>query len=199
MPLTLSKSAFAARRGVGSSTVSNWIARGRLTGKALVGKGAAARINVEEAERQLGALLDQSRSAGAILSHAAAEEPAPPASAKALAPEIAPLAAIKLEQAQRALQRDRESDLERRGVYVRAADMRREQARQLAQLITMIEQRLPELVALLGGGKPEIVTARRWWRSLRQTEAAAARETASPLPEFIAEHQAEPREAAYAA
>ena len=113
-------------------------------------------------------------------------------------PDLASMASIKLEQAQRGLQRDRESDLERRGIYVRAADSRREQARQLSQLIMTVEQRLPGLVALLGGGKADVVTARRWWRSLRKHEAEAARETAARLPEFVID-QTSALEAAYAA
>jgi len=73
MALVLSKSAFAARRGVGSSAVANWIARDRLTGAALTADG---RINVEEAERQLGVTLDASRSDGALALVAERHQPA---------------------------------------------------------------------------------------------------------------------------
>jgi hypothetical protein len=176
--LILSKSAFAARRGVSVSAVCKWIERDHLTGTALTADG---RINVEEAERQLNERLDHSRSIGK--SSAAAARTLP--TAAPLSGPVEAMAAIKLEQAQRALQRDREADLERRGLYVLADKIRREHLRELSQFITTVEQRLPELVMQLGGGKAEITLARHWWRSLRAAESRAASERAEALPEFV--------------
>ncbi len=60
MPLVMSKSAFAARCGVATSAVSNWISRGKLSGTALTADG---QIAVEEAERQLAQSIDPGRGA----------------------------------------------------------------------------------------------------------------------------------------
>jgi hypothetical protein len=61
MTEVLSKSQFAARRGVGPNAVSTWIARRKLSGAALVGVGRGQRINVAEAERQLAVRIDPGR------------------------------------------------------------------------------------------------------------------------------------------
>lgn len=177
----ISKSEFAIKYGIRPNTLSTWLKRGHLAGAALLADG---RLDLEEAERQLAARLDQSRSLG---KRAAAELHAKPE----IPSEVGGLAAIKLEQAQRALQRDREADLERRGVYVRAEDIRREHSRELAQFIAIVEQRLPELVAELGGGKDAIVRARRWWRSLRAAESTRSAERVAELPEFLPPVQSE--------
>jgi cold shock CspA family protein len=58
----LNKQAFADRRQVSASTISKWIKRGHLSGDALTPDG---RINIAEAERQLAARLDFSRSPSA--------------------------------------------------------------------------------------------------------------------------------------
>jgi hypothetical protein len=166
-PQTLSKSAFAARRGVAVSAVSKWIARGRVSGAALTPDG---RIVVAEAERQLGATLDLSRSLGKVKGGGDLDE----------------MAAIKMERARRDLQRDREGDELRRGRYTLTEQSERAAKRGMSQYLLTVEQRAPELMELLGVDKRVGITVfRRWWRSLRQEEATAIRERAESLPEFV--------------
>jgi transposase len=176
MPLLLSKSAFAARRGVGSSTISNWIARGRLTGAALTADG---QINVEEAERQLGSTLDLSRSEGAIAVHR--EENAPRSEgADGPASLREKLLALELERKRRTMAAEQ-------GVYIRADQVEAQMGRTLAQLIAAIENWIPDLVAELGGGAEELATARRSWRHFRERQADDADARALSLPEFVAD------------
>jgi hypothetical protein len=54
----VSKSEYARLRGRAPSAVSNWIAEGKLKPPALVGSGPRAKVDVAQADRQLGALLD---------------------------------------------------------------------------------------------------------------------------------------------
>src|SRR5579885_972382 len=61
MGALITKSEFAAARGVDRSTISKWISRGRLTAPALTPDG---RIDAEIADRQLGASLDPVRHLG---------------------------------------------------------------------------------------------------------------------------------------
>lgn len=191
-PLTLSKSAFATRRGVGVSAVCNWIERGRLSGDALTPDG---KINVAVAEEQLGGTLDVSRSLGKQAS--VEREPGElQLGSGSLAP-LGEMAAIKLEQAKRQLQRDREDDLDRRGIYSLTAEMKRAQAREMSKFLTTVETRLPELAGLLDGkrGKEAVTIARRWWRGLRQSESDLAAGRAAGLPAFAVDN-AEARHAA---
>lgn len=175
----LTKSEFAARHGRDPSVVSKWIARGLLSGAGLTADG---RINVAEAERQLAARLDHSRSIGKLVA-ARIAQPAPvvrPAAAAALSE----MEQLKLDGERRKARREIEEEEARRGRYVLADASDREQRREMMQFIGMIEQRLPDLVARLGGGKAEIVMARQWFRSLRQEEALAAKARAAAAPEF---------------
>jgi hypothetical protein len=57
----VSKGEFAKRKQRGPSAVSNWIAAGKITTAALIGTGNAAKIWVEQAERDLAASLDPSQ------------------------------------------------------------------------------------------------------------------------------------------
>jgi hypothetical protein len=121
--------------------------------------------------------LDAVRSAGAI------------AAARASADDVQSrdLLRAKVLAAQIDVERKRRQLNVENGRYMLAASARAEWARVIAQFIATVEQRLPELVAQLGGGKDEIVVARRWWRSLRGSESAAAAARAEGLPEFVAD------------
>ena len=61
----VSKQDFAALVGVSPSCVSQWIARKKISGKALVGRGCRARIRVEAAREQLKKNLDIDQRLGA--------------------------------------------------------------------------------------------------------------------------------------
>src|SRR5690349_10667216 len=59
----MSKSEFARLKRRGASAVSNWIAAGKISEAALIGKGNSAKIWVEQAEADLAASLDPSQQA----------------------------------------------------------------------------------------------------------------------------------------
>jgi hypothetical protein len=179
MPLILSKAAFAARHGRGASTISNWIARGKLSGAALT---ADSRINVEEAERQLGLTLDQSRSEGALA--AATErrliEDQPRGSDKAAADPTTREQLLEVE-----LTRKRRQLRLEQGIYVLAEQVRKERRQALAQMIAAIDNWIPELVAILGLGREELVRAKAEWRHFRQRQEEQTTADAEALPEYL--------------
>lgn len=61
---TVTKAEFAALCKVDKTRVSHWIREGKLKGKALIGNGRNARIDVEEAQRQLRITLDSGQRLG---------------------------------------------------------------------------------------------------------------------------------------
>ncbi len=187
MSVILSKSAAARHLGVRPNTLSTWIKRRHLSGTALTADG---RIDIEEAERQLAARLDHSRSIGKVAA-AAAESlsveqpgflPAPISATREMAE-------LKLKQARRLEQREQETDFERLGRYVLRREAERAQTRELQQFLAAVDQRLPELVDLVKAvdGKAAVVAARRWWHGLRRREAEAASARAASMQEFTAD------------
>jgi hypothetical protein len=166
----LSKSAFAVHRGVGTGAVSNWIARGKLSGAALTGDG---RINVEEADRQLGITVDPGRGAPP------APDAAPPG------PEAddvtTSLARVRLQgetlrvaaQERQKAREEREEALER-GELLPAAEARRIWNAELDALLADIELFVLELPVKLGQGREGIDIARREWREFRRRRAGQA-------------------------
>ncbi len=58
MRTVLTKAEFAQRKGRSPSALSHWIAEGKITPSALIGKGVRAKIWLEQAERDLEASLD---------------------------------------------------------------------------------------------------------------------------------------------
>lgn len=170
--LIMSKTAFAARRGVGVSTVSKWIERKRISGDALTADG---RINVTIAEQQLGIRLDVVRSEGAraasqIAGGDEANEPAASVREKILE--------VELEQKRRRLEVER-------GVYVRADQVRAERGRALKQMIAAIDNWVGELPAELGLDQTQSAQIRSAWRRFRERQADAALAQAQSLPELM--------------
>lgn len=58
MKTIVTKAEYAALKQRGASSVSNWIAEGKITAAALIGKGLRARIWVEQADADLARALD---------------------------------------------------------------------------------------------------------------------------------------------
>lgn len=168
MKTVVSKGEFAKRKGRGPSAVSNWIAAGKITAAALVGSGNAAKIWVEQAERDLAASLDPSQQviqAQPILpGTASASLPPLPLVAEGDVPPSAPLGG------RHAVQSEREADLARRakadadraehdaeqarrklaideGKWVSAEDAAREWGRELARFISDVETFLSSTLA----------------------------------------------------
>jgi len=165
MPEILSKSAFAVRRGVGTGAVSNWIARGKLSGAALTADG---QIAVEEAERQLAATIDPGRGAPVP----------PPAPRGGTTPEAddqaASLARVRLRSETLKLEAQERQAAVERGEYVRAEEAGRLWAAELADLLAAIELFVLELPVKLGQGRDGVDIARREWREFRRRRAEQA-------------------------
>lgn len=161
MPDVISKSAYAARRGVATSAVSNWIARGKLTGAALTADG---QINAEEADRQLGQTVDPGRGAQA----------ATPRPAAAADPVVASLADVRLQREQLSLDQARRQAAIDAGELVRADDAKRAWAKELDDLISAVELFVTELPTKLGLGREAVEQARREWREFRRRRADQA-------------------------
>jgi hypothetical protein len=161
----ISKSAFAAHRGVGTSAVSNWIARGQLAGAALTEDG---QINVEEADRQLGVAVDPGRgapAAGASASRGQGQED----------DTAATLAQIRLRKETLALEQQERSAALDRGELMRVDDARRAWASELDDLVAATELFVVELPVKLGlTGRESVEIARREWRAFRARRAEQA-------------------------
>lgn len=168
----LSKTAFAAKRGVGVSTVSKWIERKRISGAALTEDG---RINVVEAERQLGVNLDVMRSEGARAVRVAA---VPEGSAELSIREQ--ILSVDLEQKRRRLEAEN-------GVYVRADQVRAERGRALSQMMAAIENWIPDVAAELALGAEALATMKASWRQFREHQADALVAEAKELPELLSD------------
>jgi hypothetical protein len=163
----VSKGEFAKRKQRGPSAVSNWIAAGKITTAALIGTGNAAKIWVEQAERDLAASLDPSQQviqAAPILAQAQAPLPdlplvapgdAPSAGTPALRPAAATDREMDLARRTKADADRAELDLEaaRRkmaideGRYVVAEDAARAWGKELARFIADTETFLSSTLA----------------------------------------------------
>lgn len=171
--LILSKSAFATRRGIGVSAVSNWIERKRISGEALTADG---RINVDEAERQLGVKLDTVRSEGAR-SAVRLPDDGTDFAEPSLREQIL---AVELEQKRRRLEAEK-------GVYVRADQVRAERGRALGQMMAAIDNWLPDVAAELGLNAEALADMRASWRRFRARQADALTAEAAALPELLSD------------
>jgi hypothetical protein len=180
-PLILSKSAFAARRGVGVSAISKFIARGHISGAALIG----GRINVEVAETQLSLRLDAVRSVGAIaaaqVGSGALQSIAGGASFKA---SLEILQARALSASVDAERKRRELNAER-GKYVLAEQARGDWARTLTEFLSDVEQSFGNIAENLRLDGEQLAGLRKWWRDHRSRAAEKARASAATLPEFV--------------
>jgi hypothetical protein len=179
--ILISKSAFAARRGVSVSAVSKWIERGRISGPALMADG---RIDVAEAERQLTARLDHAKSGAArVAAWRAADPDALPSVGEQSVREQ--ILAVDLEQKRRRLDAEK-------GVYIRADQVRAERGRALAQMVAALDNWIPELVAELGLDRDAIAKVRASWRRFRERQADALLAEAGALPELLPDHARRP-------
>lgn len=173
--LIISKSAFAARRGVSVSAVCKWIERKRIAGPALTADG---RVVVDEAERQLGISLDVVRSEAASRIARAGDDDEP----KTLSTREQILA-VELEQKRRRLEVEK-------GVYVRADQVRAERGRALVQMIAAIDNWLPSLAIELGLDRETEALLRASWRRFRERQADAVTSEAEALPEILTDDAA---------
>ena len=173
MPDVMTKSAFAAHRGVMTSAVSNWIARGKLSGPALTADG---RIAVEEAERQLGRTVDPGR--GAPPAPTATPRPVAGTEANEQVEQLADLRLrsekLKLEKQERAAEEEKLAAAQRRGELMHVDEARRIWAAELDELLAAVEVFVVELPTALGLGRDAVDTARRAWRDFRRRRSEQA-------------------------
>lgn len=85
-PNILTKTDYAAYRGVTPAALSQWLSKGRLSGDAIVGQGRNARINVRIADQQLSATLDMGQQFARGGQPDASRLPPPPVSPSAYGP-----------------------------------------------------------------------------------------------------------------
>lgn len=204
MTEVLSKSEFARRRGVSAAAVSQWIANGKLGGAALVGEGRAARILVEEAERQLGLTRDpgQQLAQAALRPTASAALPLPaPAPRSAEDDHAARYQKARADSAEIDSERSRRRLAAEDGLYMVTADAAAAWAKELAEFLHAVEGWFPDLAvrlaAMAAAGQPmdaKSLTAalRRDWRALRQHRTDLARSARDALPELVPEAVDEP-------
>ena len=193
----VTKTEYAAYRGVTPGAVSQWLTAGKIHGPALVGIGRTAKIDVTVADQQLAASLDLGQQfarggqIGADRLTAVPVDPAPTlfAAADRRAEPPAPLAApdgglgetigsdpgkrfnaAKAEIAELDLAERKEKALAKRGTYMLAAEARAMFGRDLAQLIRAVEQWLPDAAGTIAS---EMVR--------REGEARAAGQQAVPM------------------
>jgi hypothetical protein len=170
MTAVLSKTAYARHRGVETSAVSKWIARGKLFGGALTADG---QIAVEEADRQLAATIDPGRGAPGRPS---IEVDGGGPSQKAGDAVPASLARVRLRTETLKLE-----ELERKAALEQAELMRTDEAArvwgaELDDLLAAVELFVLKLPVELGLGQEGVVIAQREWREFRRRRADQARQ-----------------------
>jgi len=212
---TVSKLAFAAQLGVGPSCVSQWIARGKISGDALVGCGNRSRIRVDVAREQLQKNLDisqhlgmngkarlgpQKRPARVRESSCAAVAPADRGEFSGGAPVDAGTVEDQIKQA-RLAQLDLANDKARAeaalraGRYVPAEDSRQEMGRVASRLLAVMESSLAEMANALAAepstsSRDTLRTLRSAWRSVRVRAAKAIGAEAGAIEPLIDEEEA---------
>ena len=170
----LSKSAFAARRGVRPSAISNWLKTGKLDASCLT---ADRRVIVDVAEKRLAGVLHLGRAVGQMRPQSAA--PAPEGDPIA---DKARSAARKSEIELRRLER---RDLEESGELVRRKEYDAAHGRELAGLFAAIEIFHVDLAAALGLDAAGLSTIRREWRHFRSRQVAAIETRLAAMPELV--------------
>jgi hypothetical protein len=182
----VSKVAYAKMRQRDPSAVSYWIRTKKLTPPALVGGGRNARIDVELADRQLGASLDLGQQLAQATTPFIAVAETPEAPALATVPRAAGepsdqarLLKAKADQAELESAQARIKAAAQAGTWIERAGAEAAFGRQLAQIIEDVERWFPDLAKTIAdafGGDHKLITShlRAEFRKLRGIMAAAA-------------------------
>ncbi|HEV2366026.1 MAG TPA: hypothetical protein VGS12_17715 [Caulobacteraceae bacterium] len=185
----VSKAAFAKLIGVSRTRISQYCREGRLGPEVFEGEGRQARIRVAVALQQLASRLDPGQRLGNGLGTRldgadARSAPAPP-------DEVGErLKATKLERDLLALARAKEEALARRGVLMRAADVRAGYSRAVVTVISAFEGGLGELAQRISAQfkappRDALHLARSWYRDTRTKAAAAVRGQVDAAPKMV--------------
>ena len=183
----MTKSQYAAYRGVRPSSVSNWLKSGRLSQRSLVGHGYGARIKVAEADKELAANQD-------LRSTLAPS----PAGGNGVAPAIDPDDPARRYQIAKAEQAEHDSELSRRklkaqdGTYVFAEQARSAWTKELAAFARELEAWLPDLAQELAAAPSEdrgvvLARLRKSLRRFRTRVSEQAGVAAADEPELVSE------------
>lgn len=194
----ITKSEFAAQRGVTPGRVSQWISEGKITGEALVGTGRSAKINVAIAVQQLKDKLDTNQRFGmnGLTTNLSAPEPAP------ILPGLAPAAgdpvenrikAEKLRQAELMTRKLEREENEALGVYIRTSDAREEMQRVAGTMMTFFEGAIMQFA---GSVAAQFHLTQRdvehclqgEFRKVRERAAGAMHQAAADEPELVEDH-----------
>jgi hypothetical protein len=160
----ISKADFARLLDVEPAAVSVWIARGKLSTPALTEDG---RIAVEEALKQLRERVDPVRSSVDFGGEDAADSSSGNGTSL-----IARQRVQRLAEGELRLARLRREELEQRGLYVRAADVRRQWGRLSSQILAAFENfLLRDLPIELGLDHEQTMRMRVAWRAYRERQA----------------------------
>jgi len=197
VPALVKKSTFAALRGVTPGRVSQWLAKGKISGPAIVGEGPSAKIDVDIATAQLRERLDVNARFGlkglsTNLDRASDQLPLP------LRDRVeAQIKAEKLRQAQLLTRRLEEEDRQRRGLYVEAKAARNEMARLVADLLGSFEGSLTDLSAALAAqfrlpARDVLHVLRKEFRRIRERLAAAHAAKAAAEPRTVQSAEKQP-------
>ena len=207
--MIVSKMEFAELVGVGPSCVSQWIARGKIGGDAIVGRGNRSRIRVDVAREQLQKNLDisqhlgangkaklgpQKRAAGAmeVTVVGAPDLRSSPADAGTVEAQIK---LARLAQLDLANDKARAEAALRAGRYVKAEDSRQEMGRVAARLLAVMESSLAEMANALAADpstspRDTLRALRTAWRSVRARAAKAIGAEAGAIEPLIDEEEA---------
>jgi hypothetical protein len=183
--MILSKSAYAAARGVAPSAISKWISRGKLTAPALRTDG---KIDADAADAQLKGSVAPVQQASAM----ARRGSSPGAPADAAGADWSPSAQASTQllraralSASIAAERSRRELMAERGKYMLTAEAEAAWARSLTNFLLAVEQSFPELAIVLQLDREKQIALRRWWRNLRLRESEPHRLAAEVEPQFV--------------
>jgi hypothetical protein len=169
MAEVLSKSDYAARRGVNRSAVNNWITRGRLKAPAVRDDGS---IDADLADQQLNGTTAPMHVAGSRNRVTRQQAPVVVASGDATWSGPREQAGTQLLRARAlsamvAAERARRELMAERGRFVLKAETEATFAKAIADFLLQVEQSLPDLAMALGLDAAGRVALRRWWRNQR--------------------------------
>ena len=200
----VTKAEFAALCRVDKTRVSHWIRDGKLKGKALVGEGRNAKIDVEEAQRQLRVTLDSGQRLGNGLGTRLDRKPAPTverevidADPGATDPEDvlddaldAEIKREKLVQLQRANRKGAEDEAAAQGRYTETLAARRQMSVVAVQTMRVFEGAVPEMATTLASRfsleeREVLQFLSEFFRTLRVQAAEKARQNAETLPTLV--------------
>lgn len=183
-PQVVTKTAFADITGVTAGRVSQWIADGKISGKALVGRGHRARIRIDVAQKQLNRNLDVSQHLGA---HGRAKLNGNGAEADQVVDGIR---RAKLKQLRLGNDKLTAEAAVRSGRYIRTDDAQLQIGRVNARWLSLLDAALIDFANVVVRSKPAttrdaLLALRAAWHQIREREAKVRNREAAAMPPLI--------------